>query len=48
MTKQEVKTFAKNAKSVKKEVLTSKSAARRLLVGTGMYTPGGKLKKAFK
>lgn len=48
MTQGEVKTFVKKAKSVQKEVGTSKKAARRLLVGTGMYTPNGTLKKAFR
>lgn len=48
MTNQEVKKFEKKAKSVLKAVKSSKSEARKLLVGTGMYTPKGNLKKAFK
>ena len=48
MTQQEVKKFEKKAKSVLKAVKSSKYEARRLLVGTGMYTPKGNLKKAFK
>lgn len=48
MTRQEVKVFVKKAKDVQKEVGTSKKAARKLLIGTGMYTPSGTLKKAFR
>lgn len=48
MTKQEVKKFEKKAKSVLNAVSSSKSEARKLLVGTGMYTSKGNLKKAFK
>jgi len=47
-TQKELETFKKNAEKVTKEVIASKSAARKLLYGTGMYEKNGKLKKQFR
>ena len=48
MTTKEIKEQSKAMKKYAKKATSSKKAAKKFLVGTGVYTEKGNLKKRFK